>query len=305
MSWAPPLLLVGAVAAVAVLHTIVPDHWIPIVLIARHRGWSKAETARAALQAGTGHVLSTLAFGLAVWVAGAAFAARFGHIVDLVSSVALIAFGGWIAISAWRDLGHIQGHSHSGGHAHAHPHSHGRDPAGELWDRDEADRAPAMHLHAPAIGDDRLYVPLRGETALLTRHAHIHRHGGGAPHLHWHDHTPQTAHPLLAGFAAEPPFHLHRHKTTARTGLLLILGSSPMVEGIPAFFAAAKYGATVVSVMTVVFAVATIATYVALCVYSTQGMQHLRLGAIERYGEVASGAAIALVGLMFGVLPAF
>ena len=65
------------------LHTIVPDHWVPIALIARQRGWSKAETARAALQAGTGHVVSTLLIALAVWVAGVAFADRFGHVVDL------------------------------------------------------------------------------------------------------------------------------------------------------------------------------------------------------------------------------
>jgi hypothetical protein len=37
-----------------------------------------------------------------------------------------------------------------------------------------------------------------------------------------------------------PPQHSHTHKTTARTALLLILGSSPMVEGIPAFFVAGK-----------------------------------------------------------------
>jgi hypothetical protein len=59
MNYAPELLLIGAVASVGVLHTIVPDHWAPITLIARQRGWSKAETARAAFQAGTGHVLST------------------------------------------------------------------------------------------------------------------------------------------------------------------------------------------------------------------------------------------------------
>lgn len=34
----PELLLVGAVAAVGVLHTIVPDHWVPITLIARQQG---------------------------------------------------------------------------------------------------------------------------------------------------------------------------------------------------------------------------------------------------------------------------
>ena len=54
MNYGPALLLVAAVATVGVLHTIVPDHWVPITLIARQRGWSKSETARAALQAGTG-----------------------------------------------------------------------------------------------------------------------------------------------------------------------------------------------------------------------------------------------------------
>src|SRR5579872_5661602 len=100
MNWAPPLLLVGAVAAVGVLHTIVPDHWVPITLIARQRGWSKGETARASFRAGTGHVLSTLLIAAVVWLAGVAVATRFGHIVDSAASIALVAFGGWIAISA-------------------------------------------------------------------------------------------------------------------------------------------------------------------------------------------------------------
>src|SRR5580704_18783922 len=91
MNYGPELMLVAAVATVGVLHTIVPDHWVPITLIARQRGWSKSETARAALQAGIGHVLSTLLIALVVWLAGAAFAQRFGHIVDTVSSLARIA----------------------------------------------------------------------------------------------------------------------------------------------------------------------------------------------------------------------
>jgi hypothetical protein len=72
-------LLIGAVG---VLHTIVPDHWVPITVIARQRGWSKSETARAALQAGAGHVLSTLAIGVLVWLAGVALATRFASVVD-------------------------------------------------------------------------------------------------------------------------------------------------------------------------------------------------------------------------------
>jgi hypothetical protein len=318
MSWAPPLLLVGAVGAVGVLHTMVPDHWVPIALVARERGWTKTETARAAVQAGAGHVASTLVIGLAVWVAGVAFADRFGHLVDLVSSAALVAFGGWIAVSAWRELGAATDrgprHNHGHRHAHAHTDNHGnhhthRDDTRAHRDEDASDRVagePDMpaYRRAPALADDRLYAPLRGEAAVLTRHAHVHRHGRGAAHLHWHDHTPRTAHAVSAGFASAPPLHRHRHKTSGRTALLLVLGSSPMVEGIPAFFAAAKYGAALISVMAAVFALATIATYTILCVYSAAGLQRLRLGAVERYGEVASGVVIMLVGVAFGLRPA-
>ncbi len=60
MGETPQLLLIGAVAAVGVLHTVVPDHWVPITLLARQHGWSRRETARNAFVAGTGHVVSTL-----------------------------------------------------------------------------------------------------------------------------------------------------------------------------------------------------------------------------------------------------
>src|ERR1700693_1116696 len=113
MSYAPELMLVAAVGTVGVLHTIVPDHRLPIALLARQRGWSRFETARAALQAGIGHVLSTLLIAIVVAVAGCAFADRFGHVADAVSSLALIAFGGWFAVSAWRDLRMDGGHGHT------------------------------------------------------------------------------------------------------------------------------------------------------------------------------------------------
>ena len=310
MNYGPALLLIAAVATVGVLHTIVPDHWVPITLIARQRVWSKSETARAALQAGTGHVLSTLLIALVVWLAGVAFAERFAHVVDTVSSLALIAFGGWFAISAWRDLRRHGGHGYS--HSHDSPHlHHGGDARRYETQFPEHDHGHHEHGHdhghgydyETTPGDDPLYAPLRGETAVLTRHVHAHHHGRGSVHSHWQDHTPASSHSITAGIETAPPAHDHRHKTTARTALLLILGSSPMVEGIPAFFAAGKYGVGLILVMAVVFAISTIATYVLLCVYSTAGLQRIRLGATERYGEVLSGAFIGLVGLAFWIWP--
>src|SRR5712692_6301665 len=122
-------LLVAAVAAVGVLHTLVPDHWVPITLLARQRGWSTGETARAALLAGTGHVLSTLLIALLVWFAGVAFATRFSRFVDTASSLSLVGFGGVMAAAAWRELHRREGHGHSHGHGfHDHgPHGHTHD----------------------------------------------------------------------------------------------------------------------------------------------------------------------------------
>jgi hypothetical protein len=268
MDLTPQLLLIGAVAAVGILHTVVPDHWVPITLIARQRGWSRRETARNAFVAGTGHVVSTLIIAGIVWGAGAAFAERFGGLVDTVASLALIGFGLWIAVSAWREARGADGHHH---HGHAHGHGH----------RDHEHAGPA-----------------------LLRHAHLHRHGDGLVHLHRHvhrhDHGSASAHAIAFG---EPPLHDHAHAATGRMALLLILGSSPMVEGIPAFFAAGRYGAGLIAVMATTFAAATIATYVGLCVISVTGLSRVSLGPLERFGEVLSGAIIAALGVVFWVWP--
>jgi hypothetical protein len=314
MDFSPQLLLVISVAVVGVFHTVVPDHWVPIALIARQRGWSKGETARAALQAGVGHVVSTLIIASVIWFAGVAVAARFGHFIDTAASIALVGFGGWIAIASLREMRRGAGHSHSG--AHRHGHSDDFSIFGDQGHEDARGHDHHDHGHGHGHGDDHnhdgasdlrddpLYAPMHGGAAVLARHRHAHRHGAGPAHVHWHDHDQATSHSATSQLEAEPPQHMHNHKTNARTTLLLILGSSPMVEGIPAFFAAGKYGVGVIGIMAVVFALSTIATYVVLCVYSTIGFQRIRLGAFERYGEVLSGAFIALVGVTFWLWPA-
>ena len=234
-------LLVATVAAVGVLHTLVPDHWAPIVVIGRQRGWSIVRTARAAALAGFGHVASTLVLGLILWAVGASLAVRYGHAVSVVAALALIAFGAWIGYAGWREL--------RGGDDHGHAHF---------------------------------------------AHAHAHRHEDATQHVHWHEHHEADWHAVEGGVAA---LHRHDHAVAGRTALLLILGSSPMVEGLPAFFAASTYGAALIGVMAGVFAVATIATYVATSCFAIAGLQRVSLGPLERYGEVLSGAFVALVGI--------
>ena len=262
----PPSLLLVAVAAVGLLHTIVPDHWLPIALMARQQGWTRRETAWAAFGAGMGHSVSTLAIAVLVWLIGAASAARFGQAVSVVASAALIGFGLWVALSSLRELrrepaGHSHHHAH-GGHHHPHDHS-GLHPGWSLG------------------------------------HRHAHRHGDGRQHTHYHHHPESSRHMLEGALAVAAPPHEHEHRAAPRRTLLLILGSSPMIEGIPAFFAAGRFGLAQLAAMAAVFTLATTVTYVALCVSSAEGLQRVDLGPLERYGEVASGAFIALVGIAF------
>lgn len=320
-------LLVGAVAAVGILHTIVPDHWVPITLIARQRGWSRNETARAAFIAGVGHVVSTLAIALVVWFAGVAVATRFGQWVEIIASLALMGFGGWIALGAWRDLREGDGHGHGHGHGHSHDLSH-LDVPGSIHGPElqkietehgavelsifEAGVPPRFRLTG-TFGDSTIVETRREDGSrqdfTFTHHGDYWESVEEIPEPHQFavtlvmDHDGH-AHSYPAQFTEHEHGHTghehpHAQKAKNRTALLLIVGSSPMVEGIPAFFAASKYGVGLIIVMSLVFAATTIATYVLLCVYSTAGLQRVSLGPLERYGEVLSGAFIALVGLAF------
>ena len=253
MTGASPLLLIVTVAAVGVLHTLVPDHWAPIALLARQQGWTRATAMRVAAGAGLGHTVSTLAIAVLVWIAGATLAQRFGNALTAISALLLVAFGLWIAIAALREL-------QTDEHHHAH------------------------------FG-----------------HVHWHAHEGTEPHRHWHEHHDGDWHYAdgalaLAARPATPaiPVHEHAHpRRSARTALLLVAGSSPMVEGIPAFLAASKLGVAQLAVMSAVFAACTIATYVVLVALSTSGLERVSFGRFERYGEVISGVFVAIVGCAF------
>jgi ABC-type nickel/cobalt efflux system permease component RcnA len=238
--------LIVTVAVVGVLHTAVPDHWAPIVLLARQQGWSVLRTARAAAIAGLGHVTSTLILGAVLWIAGSVLAVRYAHAVSVVAAVALIGFGLWIAYGGWREASGDRHHDHDHGHSHF-------------------------------------------------EHGHGHRHEDGLEHVHWHEHHEEDWHPANGGAAV---VHGHGHSASGRTALLLILGSSPMVEGIPLFLGASTKGPALLGIMAIVFGAATIATYVALCAAGVLGLQRASFGPLERYGEVISGLFVAAVGVL-------
>jgi sulfite exporter TauE/SafE len=130
MSSGEPVLL-AATIAIAFVHTILgPDHYLPFVAIGRARRWSRTKLLVITAACGTGHVLSSVALGLA----GAALGftvTRFEAIEALRGSIAawgLIAFGllymVWGIRAAARGRVHSHAHAHAGGDVHLHEHDH-------------------------------------------------------------------------------------------------------------------------------------------------------------------------------------
>jgi FtsH-binding integral membrane protein len=119
--------LVGAAAAVAVAHTALgPDHYLPFVMLARARRWSRPRTLLVTVVCGTAHVLSSVALGMV----GLAIGAGLGWVqraegmrgdwaawilVGLGTGYAL-----WGVRTALRRKSGLEPHEH-GGHVHVHP----------------------------------------------------------------------------------------------------------------------------------------------------------------------------------------
>ena len=120
------LLLLGAAAAVAILHSILPDHWVPIAIIARTQRWGLLRVTRVSALASAGHVIASLVLGGIVALIGLQFQRQLdtqqGHIIGGV----LILTG--LGFLVWGFIGGGHGHSHSGeGHTHDVEHTHEHD----------------------------------------------------------------------------------------------------------------------------------------------------------------------------------
>jgi nickel/cobalt transporter (NicO) family protein len=113
-----------AAATVGTLHSLAPDHWLPVAAVARARSWSHGRTARVALLCGFGHVTVSAALGLVALASGTAVIEALGARSASVAGVLLIGFG--LAYALWGARHAIARRLH--GHDHHH-YDHVHDPS--------------------------------------------------------------------------------------------------------------------------------------------------------------------------------
>ncbi len=148
MGHAGEYLLLGTTVATALFHTLIPDHWLPFVLMGRARGWSLRTTAALSTLSAAIHTLLSVALGLAAVFVGHETALAVGQSLESMGGVLLVLFGLGYAAWSWRKGGHF----HPGG-ARMHGHADARACSGE--------EGPANPSHLHYHADDAL---IRGRT---------------------------------------------------------------------------------------------------------------------------------------------
>jgi len=115
-----------AIAAITVgsMHSLAPDHWVPIAAVARARDWSRGRTSRVAFLCGLGHVTVSVMLGLLALLFGARLFESLGERMVSIAGLLLIGFG--VAYAVWGLRGAFAHRIH--GHHHRH-YDHVHDPS--------------------------------------------------------------------------------------------------------------------------------------------------------------------------------
>ena len=149
------LALVLTTVLTAVVHTLIPDHWLPFVLVSRAEGWSVRRTISMTMLSALLHVSLSIALGLVIVGAGVGAEKAvlgLGEALESITGWMLVVFG--VVYMLWFLA--RGGHSHSFG---MHPHHRPTDP-------DPADETPrgapgVHHDHAGHAGHPRAEVRAR------------------------------------------------------------------------------------------------------------------------------------------------
>src|ERR1051325_10082499 len=90
---------------VALLHTLIPSHWLCFVVVGRAQGWRTRKTLAVTATAGFLHVIPTFLIGVAIAAFGKAFFDP-KETLERVSGLILIALGALYLVSHLFHAGH-------------------------------------------------------------------------------------------------------------------------------------------------------------------------------------------------------
>ncbi|MEZ0107048.1 threonine/homoserine/homoserine lactone efflux protein [Catenulispora sp. EB89] len=107
-----------AATGIGIGHAILPDHWMPLALLARTRNYPPRRTARLALAAAVTHVVVSVLLGTALAAVGLRFRETVARHADLAVGGVLVATAVALAVLEVAGRGHQHAHSCADEHEH-------------------------------------------------------------------------------------------------------------------------------------------------------------------------------------------
>jgi hypothetical protein len=282
------LIVLVAAAVVASLHAVLPDHWVPISVVARANGWSLRRTAKTSVWAAGGHVLSSLVIGAVIIALGTgvkSFVALQGKLIGvvlLVTGVGLLAWALWQKRSGH---GHHHGHGHP--HHHAVPGEHSHDHGHPHVHEHEDHEHPHPHDH-PHEGHEHDHPDDHPHD-----HVHPHDHAHADEHEHPHPHDPAPDPGISEAAGTQPA----RRGWAAALAVPFGVAASPDLTILPVFLAASAISLAASVAVVVVFSLVTLGTFVGLTVAATAGGYRVEWPWLEANAEVVSSAVLIVLGV--------
>lgn len=263
------LLLIGAAGLVAILHSILPDHWVPLAVVARTQRWSLLRVGRITFLASLGHVLASLILGGIIALIGLQFQQEIdtqqGHIVGIV----LVLTG--LIFLLWSRFGRgPHGHQHGEGHTHTHAfglghgHDHGHD-----------------HEH---------------ENGHEHEHEHEHEHKHDHEHEHKHEHGHEHVHPHQQAGSRDKEQALLKRLTSI--AVPFGVAASPDLTILPVALAASAVGRMEVVGVLSVFTVVTMLTFIGLTVLATIAGYQIKGAWIEKHATTITSLVLIGIGVV-------
>src|SRR2546423_10651401 len=85
--------VIGGTILLAFVHSLIPNHWLPLVAVAKGEGWTRKELTSITFFAALAHVLGTVALGLILGLIGKELKEKHGSVINVIAPILLIAFG--------------------------------------------------------------------------------------------------------------------------------------------------------------------------------------------------------------------
>jgi hypothetical protein len=255
--------LFAAAAGVGFGHAILPDHWVPLSVIARTRHYPLRRLVRLSGLAGLAHVASSLILGAIVIGVGLQFRSAVERYENFVVGGLLITTGAVFLVLELTGRGHTHSHDEHGGHSHGrgHGHSHG-----------DHDHSGPEHGHPHRDG-------------------HRHAHG-----THDHPHVAEAGGSVTVAGTSNSD----ENRVGRLLAFIVPFGAaaSPDLTILPVFLAAGAVGSAAAVGTLAVFSVVTLGTIVGLTMLGTIAGYQLRGPAVGKSANLITAAVLLGIGIL-------